>query len=134
MVSEDCAQLSVWTSFISISADVAVMYKVMDTMNITAERQSDGFSAYSGIIGLSISWSFIVLCKVLYYWYRNTQWWVLIKTSGSESRGQEEAASTHVFRPMWPLQWVVRPRRGSKHACIQANVTTTVSYLHRWSV
>ena len=28
----------------------------------------------------------------------------LIKTSGSESRGQEEAASTHIFKPMRPLQ------------------------------
>ena len=27
-----------------------------------------------------------------------------MKTSGSESRGQEEAASTGVFRPMQPLQ------------------------------
>ena len=30
-----------------------------------------------------------------------------IKTSGSESRGQEEAASTRVFRPMRPLQGVI---------------------------
>ena len=28
----------------------------------------------------------------------------LIKTSGSESRGQEEAACVHVFGPMRPLQ------------------------------
>ena len=27
-----------------------------------------------------------------------------IKTSGGELRGQEEAACTHVFRPMRPLQ------------------------------
>ena len=27
-----------------------------------------------------------------------------IKTSGSESRGQEEAASTCIFKPMRPLQ------------------------------
>ena len=27
-----------------------------------------------------------------------------VKTSGSESQGQEEAASTYVFRPMRPLQ------------------------------
>ena len=30
-----------------------------------------------------------------------------IKTHGSESRGQEEAACTHVFWPTRPLQWVI---------------------------
>ena len=30
-----------------------------------------------------------------------------IKTHGSESWGQEEAAYMHVFWPMWPLQWVI---------------------------
>ena len=30
-----------------------------------------------------------------------------IKTHGSESRGQEEAACTRVFWPTQPLQWVI---------------------------
>ena len=30
--------------------------------------------------------------------------YICIKTSGSESRGQEEAASTRIFKPMRPLQ------------------------------
>ena len=32
--------------------------------------------------------------------------YLYIKMSGSESRGQEEAACAHVIRPMPPLQWV----------------------------
>ena len=37
-----------------------------------------------------------------------------IKTSGSESRGQEEAACMRVFRPTRPLQWVIYMDGSSK--------------------
>ena len=36
----------------------------------------------------------------------NIRIWIS-ETSGSELRGQEEAACVHVFRPMRPLQWVI---------------------------
>ena len=37
-----------------------------------------------------------------------------IKMSGSESRGQEEAACMHVIRPMRPLQQVIYTDGSSK--------------------
>ena len=49
----------------------------------------------------------------------------LIKKSGSESRGQEEAAYMQVIRPMRPLQWVIYMHGSSKflkccspHSCV----------------
>ena len=52
----------------------------------------------------------------------------LIKTSGSESQGQEEAACTHVFRPMRPLQWVIYTYDRSifLKCCSSAAITTIV--------
>ena len=37
---------------------------------------------------------------------------IRIKTSGSESRGQEEAACMHAIRPMRPLQQVITRMAG----------------------
>ena len=49
----------------------------------------------------------------------------IIKTSGSESRGQEEAACIRVFRPMRPLQWVICTDGRSKvlKCCSSAAIT-----------
>ena len=49
----------------------------------------------------------------------------VIKMSDSESRGQEEAASTHVFRPMRPLQCVIYMDGRSKFlkCCSSAAIT-----------
>ena len=38
----------------------------------------------------------------------------MIKTSGSELWGQEEAAWMHVFRPTRPLQWAIYTDGSSK--------------------
>ena len=49
----------------------------------------------------------------------------IIKMSGSESWGQEEAACMHVFRPMQPLQWVIYMYHQSKFlkCCSSAAIT-----------
>ena len=48
-----------------------------------------------------------------------------IKTSGSESWGQEKAACIRIFRPMWPLQWVIYTDGRSKFlkCCSSAAIT-----------
>ena len=53
-----------------------------------------------------------------------------IKTSSSEQRGQEEVASTCVFRPMRPLQCVIYTDGWSKFlkCCSSAAVTATAVY------
>ena len=49
----------------------------------------------------------------------------VIKTSGSESRGQEEAACIRILRPMRPLQWVICTDGRSKFlkCCSSAAIT-----------
>ena len=56
-------------------------------------------------------------------WYSNPSYYgdwlgkctrLLIKKSGSESCGQEEAACGHIFSPMWQSQWVTYTDGSSK--------------------
>ena len=46
----------------------------------------------------------IVMPNVTYELSQTKEYGCVIKMSGSESRGQEEAACIRVFRPMRPLQ------------------------------
>ena len=40
----------------------------------------------------------------------------------------------HTYIHQDEREWVARPRRSSVHTCLQANATTTVSYLQGWLV
>ena len=50
--------------------------------------------------------------------------------SGSESWGQEEVAHSYIFRPIWPLSWVIYTDGSSKllKFCSSANVTAIACY------
>ena len=72
-----------------------------------------------------------LMCILLRYNTKGELWWQLvmhakqIKTSSSESRGQEEAACIRVIRPMRPLQWVIYTDGRSKFlkCCSSAAIT-----------
>ena len=52
---------------------------------------------------------------------------MIIKTHGSESRGQEEAACMRVFWPTRPLQWVIYTDGSSKILKRSNSATIAVS-------